>query len=221
MGSDNCVIAKDYSYITFYGKKYVPLITNGFECYGGHQIVNEAKVENADLLTKLFFGDTVYGVGEGPDYSILWLVTDYDNNISDYYVKESKLTYYENIINNAEDKYIYARIEQKDGFVNLKYLGDDAKEMLENFKKFPIEPRENCGTSTSKNEKSIIIYAFEHNKVFFRAIGEIIDKNSDKYYWYDYSEVDNIYADASETHPHVINESYYDEIETLFFYTEN
>lgn len=42
MGSPNCVIASDYSYLTLFGKRYVPLELDGAECELSVLMIDEA-----------------------------------------------------------------------------------------------------------------------------------------------------------------------------------
>lgn len=82
MGSENCVISHDYSTITYYDEKYVPLDTKGYECPLGEQLIREARLEGEILLGKLLFGDSIYSVKTFPDSTVIFLQSDYDLTLS-------------------------------------------------------------------------------------------------------------------------------------------
>lgn len=125
MGSNNCIVANDYSYITYYDEKYILLNTGyltykirpesgAYDCVLGEQSVYEVKVDDKTLLEKLLFGESLYSVKGVVDDDIVFLETDYDDLSTQYYVKESKYDYYNQMLSGAQPIDYYVRIEQKD-----------------------------------------------------------------------------------------------------------
>ena len=90
MGSEDCVISWDYSYIEYFDEKYIPFDSDEYIFHDGDVLVEEARVQFAPVLGKLFFGDTVYSVVEFPDKEVIRLQTDHDGLESEYYVKTSE-----------------------------------------------------------------------------------------------------------------------------------
>ena len=92
MGSSDCVIAEDYSYLTLCGQRYVPLVLVDAECKVSERLIREAQVEGLPFVVKLFFGDSVYSVEHCPDNEIVYLQTEQDDLISQYYCAEAGWT---------------------------------------------------------------------------------------------------------------------------------
>ena len=61
-GSPDCVISFDYSYITLYGERYVPLLVRHADCRIAHLLISEAQVQGQPVFVKVFFGDRIYAV---------------------------------------------------------------------------------------------------------------------------------------------------------------
>ena len=87
---EKCMIAADYSHITYNGRRYVPVVLS-HELEWGQIIVREAAVEGESRWDKLLFGDTVYSVEGFPGGEMIYLGTDYDLAPSNYYCLESEV----------------------------------------------------------------------------------------------------------------------------------
>ncbi|MBE7064646.1 MAG: helix-turn-helix transcriptional regulator [Ruminococcaceae bacterium] len=219
-GYHDCVISYDYSCITYYGEKYVPLDTKGYDCTVGERLVGEAKVEGVLILGKLLFGDSIYAVRDCPDNSIIYLETDYDFPPSEYYVKESDLARMEEIIENFERTYTYALVKQyiedPDIWTYKEILlNDDYGDLIKNLKTLPQDTTLDCGFSHSKNEESVPVITYEKNHIFYKSDGELLYKNK-KYFYYDYNNAENPTQYALQTHPYPLEEKYYDQLKSIF-----
>ncbi len=223
VGSENCIIQPDYSFIMYYNEKYVPLDTgyiekyqpseNGaYDCKIGEVAVDMAKIDGCDFIDRIFCEDRLYYIKGIPNDDIVYLYTDYDFLSTKYYVREDKLEYYSEILNNAESINYYAQIEQTDGNskdIAMSYETVQAILKAENGKK---DLTVDTSTSRSKGEESVFIHAYEENNIFYQSKGELLYKN-EKYYWYPYQG----WADYT-SHPYLIDEIYYEDLDKLFSY---
>lgn len=115
VGSPECVIAADYSSLTYYGERYVPLIMGDVECAPGTELIDEAQVEGMGFWGKLLFGEKLWSIKGVPDYEIVYLQTDYDECASCYFVLETAREGYETKLAQLELSALYAVYEQPDG----------------------------------------------------------------------------------------------------------
>lgn len=217
IGSDACVVAADYSYLTYYGEKYVPLDTKEYSFATGEMLVDEAKVENTTIWDKLFFGERVYSVKGAPDSSIIHLATDYDNAPSEVYVLESKLSEAEEIIANFTGEHYYTVLPNREGYWIELPLKDELVPMMANITNVPQDTDEDCRVDRSQGQERVVIYLYEPNRIFCKEIGEIIYKK-EEYYWYDYGDEQYPTPAADEKHPYPIAEEFCDALDELFWY---
>lgn len=218
-GTENCVIQSDYSYIMYYDRKYVPLDTGyigkmqpskkgAYDCELGEVAIAEAKIEGVSPVSRLILGeDKIYYVRGIPNDDIIYLYTDYDALKTQYYVREEKLDYYSEILNNATPQNYFANIEQKDNNYKMISISNNIVEAINN-----AENHEKDLSVKTLGEESIVIVAFEKYHIFYQQQGELLYENG-KYYWYPYQGLPN-YSDS----PYLIDETYYNEIEKLFSY---
>lgn len=176
IGSERCVIARDYSSMIFYGEEYVPLPLNGYECVPGEKIVGEAQVEGTGFLGKLFFGERVYEVKNAPDNELIYLQTDQDVLVSDVYVLKSEFEKYEQILEiSTFDCYYFSC------WSNEEYT-----------KEFPMDSETyegitvvDAGTARSEATDGRMVgrvYVYEEKHIFRRLAGEV-ERAGDTYYW--------------------------------------
>ena len=177
-GSKNCVIAEDYSTITYLGEVYVPLDTRGYQCRVGEERVTEAYVEGMPLIVKYFFADQVQEVLSVTDGSMIYLQSDYDSQPSEYYVKASQKAQMEQILADFTDAYTYAVITQKDGSEREVLMEEGVPEFLP----AALEDQE-CGTA-GQGGHVIPVIVYEPNRIFYRMPG-CIWYSGRAYYWHD------------------------------------
>ncbi len=223
IGSNNCIVANDYSYIMYYDEKYIPLNTgyisksipseNGaYDCVLGEKSVYEVKVDGKTLLDKMLFGESLYSVKGVVDDDIIYLETDYDLLSTQYYVKENKYDYYNQMLLVAQPIDYYVQIEQKDLNTKNVAVSSSIVQAITDAKKGDVVTNVKCGTDRSKGEEFIPVLAFEENHIFYQFQGELLYKNG-KYYWYGYQGLPDY-----SSHPYLIDESYYNELNKLFSY---
>ena len=223
IGSDNCVVASDYSYINYYNQKYVPLNTGylsenvpspegAFDCELSEKSVWEVKLEGSGIISKLFFGESLYAVKGVKDDEIVYLDTDYDDLSTRYYVKEEKLEYYSELLQNINPIKYYAQIEQMD--LNLKNVAvsNSIVEAIKTAEYGEKDSSVTTSTNRSAGEECISVVAFDEEHIFYQFKGELLYKN-EKYYWYGYQGFPDYSA-----HPYEIDEKYYTEFDKLFSY---
>ncbi len=223
VGSNNCIIQPDYSYLTYYNEKYIPLNTgyiekyqpseNGaYDCKIGEVAVDMAKIEGYNFIDRIFCEDRLYYVKGIPNDDIVYLYTDYDLLSTQYYVKEEKLEYYSEILENAKPVNYCAQIEQTDCNSKDIPISDEIVKAITEAEKCEKDLIIDTSTNRSKGEEHIFIHAYEDNMIFYQFKGELLYKNG-KYYWYPYQG----WPDYT-SNPYLIDEEYYGELEKLFSY---
>ena len=223
IGSDNCVAAKDYSYIVYYNEKYLPLNTGyisknnpspegAFDCELSEKSVWEVKVEGAGIISKLFFGEALYSVKGVADDDIIYLDTDYDDLSTQYYVKENKLEFYNDLLQNTKPSRYYAQIEQMDNNIKNVAVNREIVKAIKEAEKSNVDTSVTTSTNRSNGEEFIPVLAFDEEHIFYQFQGELLYKKG-KYYWYGYQG----FPDYS-SHPYLIDEKYYTELDKIFSY---
>lgn len=177
IGLPECVIGRQYDYLTYYGERYVPIFLGEADCVIGEELVSECQVEDSGFMGKLFFGERLWAVKGVRDYEIVWLETEYDYCISQYFVLETKKAHYEAMLRKAEFSQTYVWYAQEDG------LG----------REFPVMPdfealdRAAAGEPAREEEwiypdRRMEVMAYEENHLFYRLLGELLCKDG-HYFW--------------------------------------
>lgn len=218
MGSPNCVIAYDYSYLTLFGERYVPLVLEGAECKISERLINEAQVEGAPFIGKLFFGESIYSVKQCTNNEIVYLQTDDDFIASYYYCLESKAEEYLRISLETAYDQLTAEILTKDWNMYDLNLNDRLSQMLIT-SDYTVSSGVGCDWSRGEGDESIIIHSSQTEGPFRREEGELIRKQGE-YYWFDYDDIPEAQnnGDFSEIMAYVIGDIYDDDLDTLFSY---
>ena len=173
IGSDSCVIVSDYSSLTYCGQTYIPLPMNGYECRTGDCMVPEAQVEGTGFWGKLFFGEKLYEVKNVPENEMVYLQTDYDGGISQYYVLVSQYDYYSAILNESEYCYYYASCYNDDSYNREIAMSDVTVDAI-NSASLESEIEYSCG--------GFDVRVYEKNHIFYRWEGELL-REENEYYW--------------------------------------
>lgn len=218
MGSPNCVIASDYSYMTLFGERYVPLILGNADCEPTECLIDEARVEGAPFIVKLFFSDSVYSVKQCANNELVYLQTDYDNLISDYYCMESKVDEYRRILQESSYDKLIAEIITKDWNRYDLQLNDELAQMITT-SNYQVSPEVNCDWARGEGDESIVICISQTEGPFRRAEGELIRKQGE-YYWFDYDDIHATqhHGDFSRIDAYEIDNSYDKDLDVLFSY---
>lgn len=218
MGSENCVVASDYSYITYYGEKYVPLPTDDLMCEQGVELVREAKVEDVPFAGKLLFGESVYAVAGCASNDLIYLQTDYDLLETRYYCKESRYEFYRGLAEAWTPAGYYA-VFYAVSSEGKKELDGGLAEALCSLTAADISDNVNCAYSTAAGDDRISVIAYDENGIFYRELGEILRK-SGEYYWFDYDDVpaDFPNGDFSCIAAYIIDDEYDAFLDAYFSY---
>ena len=96
-GESYAVLTNDLSCLTYYGERYVPLDMNGYSCRLGEEIVDEIKLDGGSILDKLLSEYALQSVQGAPDNDLVYLRSEHD---IDFYVKETKIGYYQKLLND-------------------------------------------------------------------------------------------------------------------------
>jgi transcriptional regulator with XRE-family HTH domain len=214
MGSENCIVSEDYTYLTYYGEKYVPIDIGIYSCSIGDPIVDEVKLDNATFMDKIFFGERLHAINGVDPKIMVYLFTDYDFPPSEYFVKETEYDKIKHILNNFRPDSTQAIITQKDWREICISLDETYEKIIKETEKtkYKLEEME---FSRSDGEEGIPVITYEENNIFYIDKGIFLFKDN-KYFWCNYSGVENIYTDPSPTYE--INSSYYNEMEKIFSY---
>lgn len=175
VGSLDCVVAQDYCSLTYLGDTYVPLPMNGYSGSLGERMVDECRVEGTGFLGKLLFGDMLYEVKNVPNNEIVYLQTDYDQCISEYFVLEAEYERYSQMLQNAEFSQYYILQYNESGYRwerELDQVLSDAIESLE----YPSV------TEVPDFSHRLDVLLYDDNHIFYYDLGTIL-KTSDGYYW--------------------------------------
>lgn len=218
MGSPNCVIAEDYSYMTLFGERYVPLVLNGVDCTPSEALIPEAQLEGETFFGKLLFGDMIYSIRNCKNNDIVFLQSDYDLLESEYYCKESKLEELQAKAKEEMHNILTAEIRTEDGFIWDLTLSQTLSEMIIN-KQYSVSLDVNCDWSRGDGDEFINVHSTQQEGPFIRHEGSIIRKGGE-YYWFDYDDIpptqDN--ADYSGIMAYEIDDRYDAELDQLFSY---
>lgn len=218
IGSPNCVIASDYSYLTLFGQRYVPLELEDAECKNSECLIDEAQVEGSSFIGKLFFGESIYSVKQCANNEIVYLQTDYDLLVSKYYCLESKVEEYKKKSQETVYDQLTAEILTKDWNLYDLKLNDNLAQMLTN-SNYKTSPNINCSWSRGDGDEGITIHASQTEGPFRRLEGELIRKQGE-YYWFDYDDIPPTQSngDFSEIKAYEIGDNYDEELDVLFSY---
>ena len=186
MGNKDCMIAKDYSYITIHGEKYLPFDVKDCTCKTGARLVNEASVEDADFFTKLFFSDSIYTVEGCDGDEFIYLQSDYDGP-SEYYCLASCITKYEQLLEKGGDKCV-AVITNKNWQEYDVVVDDRLAALVQAPGSLSKSASVNCSTSRARDDEEIPIVRKQSAGPFRRSIGAFIRKDGE-YYWFDYADI--------------------------------
>lgn len=108
-GESYAVLTTDLSYLTYYGERYGPFDMNGYSCRLGEEIVDEIKIDGDSILDKLLSEYALQSVEGVPDNDLVYLRSEHD---VDYYVKETKNDYYQELLNDFNPHSAYIVFEQ-------------------------------------------------------------------------------------------------------------
>lgn len=218
IGSPNCVIANDYSYLTLFGERYIPLVLEDAECAPSEVLISEAQVDGSHWIAKLFFGDSVYTVKQCANNEIVYLQTDYDNIVTNYYCIESKAEEYLKISQEVAYDRLIAEILTDDWGVFDLALNDSLSQMLAE-SDYTVSSEVKCDYSRGEGDERITIYSYQTKGFFRKKEGELLRKNNE-YYWFDYDDIpaSQNNEDFSSIHAYEINDRYDEELDVLFSY---
>ena len=216
IGSPNCVIAEDYSYMTLFGERYVPLVLDGIDCTPSELLIQEAQLEGETFFGKLLFGDMIYSVRGCENNDIVYLQTESGPFETLYYCKESKVNAYEMMSQQQNYDLFTAQIETRNWTIWDLTLSNTVSQMLKD-KEYTLSDTVNCGIEYES--KRIIIHAKMCGTPFIRKDGELICKNG-QYYWFDYDDIPPTQNNAnySGIMAYEIDDRYDAELDQLFSY---
>lgn len=215
-GSPDCVIATDYSYMTLFGERYVPLVLEDAKCALSERLIGEAQVQGMPVFIKLFFGDSVYSVRQCTNNDIVYLQTDHDIIVSNYYCLESKLEEYKKILHEtAYDQLVVEVITSNWNYYDSK-LNEELSQMLMD-SNYKISPDVNCDCSRGDGDEWMIVYSIQTEGPFRQDEGKLLRKQGE-YYWFDYDDIPEMqsHVDSSKIMAYEIDDCYDEELDRLF-----
>ncbi len=216
MGSPDCVIASDYSELTLFGERYVPIVLENADCKVSDELVREAQVKGSTFLDKLFFGDSVHSVEGCPNNDIVFLQTDYDDAVSDFFCREDKVDEYTRMYKEYPYDQMIAEILSADWDTVDVTISDNLKSMIESVDLSKAETV-TCEWSRSDDDDEMISIISRQSEGFFRRdIGELILADGE-YYWINY---EHFYFEQTPDYESfkgcALDDSYDSELDELF-----
>lgn len=218
MGSPDCVISFNYSHITLYGERYVPLVLDDVECKVEECIIKEAQVVGSTFAGKLFFGESIYAINRCENNEIIYLQSEHDLLKSNYYCKETELEKYLEISRRDSYKHLTAEIFTEDWFMYDLELNENLVQMLTS-RDYQLDPNVNCDWSRGDGDESITIYAYQTDGPFCRPEGELMQKQG-QYYWFDYDDIPETQNNGNHSgiSAYKIPDSYDADLDALFLH---
>lgn len=204
VGSENCIIASDYTELNYFGMVYLPIIVD--EASGlvpSHKVlVEEARVEGFGYLAKLPFGETIYAVNGVENNELIYLQTNGLVGYSRFFCRQDKYDEYykmldvENYVPN-EPFVCIGDLAPSD----VK-LAKDAVDYLINLKK------SDNGITVNEFESEFELYTFEYcpiNLGKFKITEDAI-----------YFCPSVVFSNGKEILSYQIDKEYYDYFQNLF-----
>ena len=215
MGTSDCVIARDYSCIVLYGKKYIPFDIEDNTCSLGMELIKEAQVENSDFITKLFFYDSIKLVQGCDSADFIYLDSEH-NCPSKYYCLESSVEKYNALLHAPKDIYTAEITGNGRDYYDV-ILDNEIASAVNSLSKDDKSADVDCSSVSAKGEYSISVYIKSDTGPFRYALGEILYKNGE-YYWFDYSDIpdDQNNADYTGIPAYELPDEAYEELAGLF-----
>lgn len=195
----SCTISSDYESLEYLGNTYLKFDSGEYEAELGAVLVENAAVEDDNFITKFHISDSLYSVANAPNSEIVFLQTDYDYDYPEskseyYYVEESVYHKYTELINDYKaTKYEFKICNEKYDYIYIPIKDELVNELL-SIDKSTSETAKISGYFQAGYNEGIPVCAFDKSAVFYKYIGEILEL-SDKYYYFDYSDV-NIKKDS-------------------------
>lgn len=175
VGSSDCVVASDYHTLTYMGDTYVPLPMNGYSCELGERMVDECRVQGTGFIGKLLFGDMLYEVENVPNHEIVYLQTDYDCCISEYFVLESEYDRYSQMLQQVECSRYYSCHHNESWY--------EWEEELDPVLSAAIQDPEHQSVSLEPDySRRVEVLLYDENHMFFYCAGTFF-QTTDGYYW--------------------------------------
>lgn len=175
MGSSDCVVARDYRSLTYLGDTYVPLPMNGYSCVEGDRMVDECRVQGAGFIEKLFFGEMLYELENVPNHEIVYLRTDYDYCISEYYVLASEYDRYTQMLKEAECSSYYSSHYNESWYRWEQELDPVLSAAIH-------DPEQPAVPEVPDISRRLDIRLYDENHMFFYEAGMLLQA-TDGYYW--------------------------------------
>lgn len=211
-GESYAVLTNDLSCLTYYGERYVPLDMNGYSCRLGEEIVDEIKLDGGSILDKLLSEYALQSVQGAPDNDLVYLRSEHD---IDFYVKETKIGYYQKLLNDFNPQSAYIVFEQSNGY---------EKELLINgelFSHLILLSDENVDSNLTceylPNQQRMTVIAYDEKGIIYKEYGDVFVAN-DQFYWYAYGGLEFPDSVAYQQMPYKISDKYDDTLKSLFSY---
>lgn len=211
-GESYAVLTNDLSCLTYYGERYVPLDMNGYSCRLGEEIVDEIKIDGGSILDKLLSEYALQSVQGAPDNDLVYLRSEHD---IDFYVKETKIGYYQKLLNDFNPQSAYIVFEQSNGY---------EKELLINgelFSHLILLSDENFDSNLTceylPNQQRMTVIAYDEKGIIYKEYGDVFVANN-QFYWYAYGDLEFPDSVAYQQMPYKISDKYDDTLKSLFSY---
>lgn len=211
-GESYAVLTNDLSCLTYCGERYVPFDMNGYSCRLGEEIVDEIKLDGGSILDELLSEYALQSVQGAPDNDLVYLRSEHD---IDFYVKETKIGYYQKLLNDFNPQSAYIVFEQSNGY---------EKELLINgelFSHLILLSDENVDSNLTceylPNQQRMTVIAYDEKGIIYKEYGDVFVANN-QFYWYAYGVLEFPDSVAYQQMPYKISDKYDDTLKSLFSY---
>ncbi|MBQ7828121.1 MAG: hypothetical protein IJ386_07640 [Clostridia bacterium] len=212
-GSPDCIIEDDYTSLTLFGERYVPLVFEDAYCQLSDIIVMYAQVKDSTFFDRLFFGVSIYSVAGCTNNEVIILNKSGDSAHS-YYCLESK--YDEYLKSCRDDPYdnVISELRTEDSV----YYSVVSNELAQVLKNCDFDHSVEIDIKLAMCDEKIAVSLCTENEIFRKNIGELV-RYEDEYYFADNAALEGaewVDGNPARINGYVIDDSYDGELDKLF-----
>ncbi len=209
-GESYAVLTNDLSCLTYYGERYVPLDMNGYSCRLGEEIVDEIKLDDGSILDKLLSEYALQSVQGVSDNDLIYLRSEHD---IDFYVKETKNDYYQELLNDFNPHSAYIVFEQSNGYEKELLINEELFSHLILLSDEDADSNLTC--EYLPNQQRMTVIAYDEKGIIYKEYGDVFVANN-QFYWYAYGDLEFPDSVAYQQIPYKISDEYDETLKSLF-----
>lgn len=211
-GEPYAVLSYDLSCLTYYGERYVPFDMKGYSCRLGEELVDEIQLDGGSIIDKLFSEYALQSVQGVSDNELVYFRSEYD---IDYYVKESRYEFYQDLLKDFNPQTAYILYEQCNGYEKEFLIDIDFFSYLGSLSEADTEPNLTCEFQPQQQRMTVVAYG--EKGIIYKEYGDVFVVDN-QFYWYDYGDLEFPDSVAYKQIPYKISDKYDETLELLFSY---